>query len=84
MCGQECEREGITVLGLTPYRNWGLQVRDWLCPTNRRWNLATLLGALQQDYPRDLTIRAAATRKFVLIEYVLLHRITDTLEDAHR
>ena len=62
----------------------GVQVRDWLCPINRRWNLASLLGCLQQAYPRDLVTRAAATRKFVLIEYVMLHRINDTVEDAYR
>ncbi len=57
-------------------------MRDWLCPINRRWNLGALLGTLARDYPRGDC--AAASRHFVLIEYVMLRGINDTLEDAHR
>jgi hypothetical protein len=60
----------------------GAQVRDWLCPVNRRWPLAELLGALARDYPRRPN--GAASRHFVLIEYVMLSGVNDTLDDAHR
>lgn len=59
---------------------WPEQVRDWLCPVNRRWPLAVLLGALACDYPRGAT----TSRHFVLIEYVMLCGVNDTVEDAHR
>jgi hypothetical protein len=59
-----------------------VQVRDWLCPVNRRWPLAVLLGALARDYPRRPN--GAASRHFVLIEYVMLSGVNDTLDDAHR
>lgn len=58
------------------------QVRDWLCPVNRRWPLAVLLGALVRDYPRRPN--GAASRHFVLIEYVMLSGVNDTLDNAHR
>jgi 23S rRNA (adenine2503-C2)-methyltransferase len=58
------------------------EVRDWLCPVNRRWPLAALLGALARDYPRRPN--GAASRHFVLIEYVMLSGVNDTLDDAHR
>jgi 23S rRNA (adenine2503-C2)-methyltransferase len=58
------------------------QVRDWLCPVNRRWPLAVLLGALARDYPRRPN--GAASRHFVLIEYVMLSGVNDTVDDAHR
>lgn len=41
-----------------------------------------MLGTLARDYPRGDC--AAASRHFVLIEYVMLRGINDTLEDAHR
>ncbi|KAK9807114.1 hypothetical protein WJX73_006752 [Symbiochloris irregularis] len=28
------------------------EVRDWICPVNRRWPLASLLGALKELFPR--------------------------------
>jgi 23S rRNA (adenine2503-C2)-methyltransferase len=59
-----------------------VQVRDWLCPVNRRWPLAVLLGALARDYPRRAN--GAASRHFVLIEYVMLSGVNDTVADAHR
>jgi hypothetical protein len=57
-------------------------VRDWLCPVNRRWPLAALLGALARDYPRRPN--GAASRHFVLTEYVMLSGVNDTLDDARR
>lgn len=57
-------------------------MRDWLCPVNRRWPLSELLGALERDYPRGS--RGVASRHFVLIEYVMLSGVNDTIEDAHR
>ena len=56
-------------------------MRDWLCPVNRRWNLAALLDVLQRDYPRR---KGESSRRFVLIEYVMLRGINDTAEDAKR
>lgn len=60
------------------------EVRDWLCPINRRWDLASLLNGLMQDFPRDFKSFAASSRRFVLIEYVMLQDINDSLEDAER
>ncbi|GLI63461.1 hypothetical protein VaNZ11_006434 [Volvox africanus] len=56
------------------------EVRDWIVPTNRRYPLDQLLGALRESFPYD-------KRKgddFVVIEYVLLAGVNDTLEDAQR
>jgi len=58
------------------------EVRDWLCPINRRYNLATLLGALAENFPSAPD--PPSSRRFVLMEYVMLRDINDTLEDAHR
>ncbi len=41
-------------------------MRDWIVPTNRRYPLALLLGALSEAFP------AAEAKAFVIIEYVLL------------
>ncbi|KAG2493191.1 hypothetical protein HYH03_008611 [Edaphochlamys debaryana] len=56
------------------------EVRDYIVPTNRRYPLEQLLGALRAAFPY-------ATRKgddFVVIEYVLLAGVNDTREDAVR
>lgn len=58
------------------------QVRDWLCPINRRYNLGTLLAALAETFPSAPD--PPSSRRFVLIEYVMLRDINDTPEDAHR
>ncbi|GLC46808.1 hypothetical protein PLESTB_001801100 [Pleodorina starrii] len=56
------------------------EVRDWIVPTNRRYPLDELLGALREAFPYD-------KRKgddFVVIEYVLLSGVNDSLQDAQR
>ncbi|KAG2436286.1 hypothetical protein HXX76_006597 [Chlamydomonas incerta] len=56
------------------------EVRDWIVPTNRRYPLDELLGALREAFPYG-------KRKgddFVVIEYVLLAGVNDTLADAER
>ncbi|GFR46078.1 hypothetical protein Agub_g7545 [Astrephomene gubernaculifera] len=56
------------------------EVRDWLVPTNRRYPLEQLMGALREAFPYD-------KRKgddFVVIEYVLLAGVNDSVEDAQR
>ncbi|MCS6913318.1 MAG: 23S rRNA (adenine(2503)-C(2))-methyltransferase RlmN [Myxococcales bacterium] len=50
--------------------------RDRLMPINRKYNLATLLGALRR-YPLE-------RRQRITIEYVLLAGVNDSLEDAER
>ncbi|KAI8463563.1 MAG: hypothetical protein J3K34DRAFT_372547 [Monoraphidium minutum] len=55
------------------------EVRDWIVPVNRRHNLASLLGALAAHYPRG-----NRARRRVLIEYVMLAGVNDSLEDAQR
>ena len=58
-----------------------LQVRKKIVPVNRKWPLHTLMAALQHHFPRRLDKSHA---RHVLIEYVMLKDINDTLEDAHR
>ncbi|GIL77975.1 hypothetical protein Vretimale_7376 [Volvox reticuliferus] len=56
------------------------EVRDWIVPTNRRYPLDQLLGALREAFPYD----KRKGDNFVVIEYVLLAGVNDTLEDAQR
>lgn len=58
-----------------------LQVRKKIVPVNRKWPLHTLMAALQHHFPRRM---AKSHPRHVLIEYVMLKGINDTLEDAHR
>eukprot|EP00250_Pteridium_aquilinum_P012447 c20732_g1_i1 orf=252-1487(-) len=53
------------------------EVRNWIMPINRKYNLATLLGALKDE----LSIKKDFK---VLFEYVLLAGINDSVEDANR
>ncbi|TLP68752.1 23S rRNA (adenine(2503)-C(2))-methyltransferase RlmN [Parasedimentitalea maritima] len=53
------------------------EVRDKLVPINKRWNLEKLLQALR-DYPR------VANSERITFEYVMLDRVNDSKEDAHR
>jgi 23S rRNA (adenine2503-C2)-methyltransferase len=55
------------------------KVRDAIVPVNKRHDLASLLGSLQRHYPRG-----NPARRRVLIEYVMLEGVNDTLEDAER
>ncbi|EFJ41566.1 hypothetical protein VOLCADRAFT_42666, partial [Volvox carteri f. nagariensis] len=52
------------------------EVRDWIVPVNRRYDLATLTAALEE--------LGNSSSRSLLIEYTMLHGINDTLQDAHR
>jgi len=53
------------------------EVRDRLVPINRKWNIATLLDALR-EYP------GLSNSERITFEYVMLDRVNDSKEDAHR
>ncbi|WP_415922503.1 23S rRNA (adenine(2503)-C(2))-methyltransferase RlmN [Tateyamaria sp. SN6-1] len=53
------------------------EVRDRLVPINKRWNIETLLDALRA-YPKG------RNSERITFEYVMLHGVNDTDEDAHR
>lgn len=53
------------------------EVRDQLVPINKRWNIETLLDALR-EYPK------VSNSERITFEYVMLHGINDSDEDAHR
>jgi len=52
------------------------EVRDTLIPINRKWNIATLLGACR-NFPLE-------RRRRITVEYVLIAGVNDTDEDASR
>lgn len=52
-------------------------VRDTLVPINKKWNIETLLDALR-EYPK------VSNSERITFEYVMLHGINDSDEDAHR
>ncbi len=52
-------------------------VRDTLVPINKKYNIETLLDALRA-YPR------VANSERITFEYVMLHGVNDSNEDAHR
>ncbi|SDZ06182.1 23S rRNA m(2)A-2503 methyltransferase [Jannaschia faecimaris] len=52
-------------------------VRDVLVPINKRWNIATLMDALR-EYPK------VSNSERITFEYVMLHGVNDSDEDAHR
>lgn len=58
------------------------EVRNWIAPINRKYNLATLLGTLEELYPADRD--SPHYGRFVLIEYVMLAGVNDTPDDAAR
>ena len=53
------------------------EIRDQLVPINRKWNLDTLFDALRA-YPR------ASNADRITFEYVMLHGVNDSDEDAKR
>ena len=59
-----------------------LQVRKEIVPVNRKWPLESLITALQDLFPRSSSRNSHA--RHVLIEYVMLAGVNDSLEDAHR
>ncbi len=50
--------------------------RSQIMPINRKWPIAELLSAVRAYYDQ--------IRRWVTFEYVLLHRLNDTPDDAHR
>ncbi|KAF7114286.1 hypothetical protein RHSIM_RhsimUnG0091100 [Rhododendron simsii] len=53
------------------------EVRNWIMPVNRKYNLALLLGTLRQEL--------RSKRNYgVLFEYVMLAGINDSMEDAKK
>ncbi len=52
-------------------------VRDTLVPINKKWNLEVLLAALRA-YPK------VSNSERITFEYVMLHGVNDSDEDAHR
>jgi len=53
------------------------EVRDTLVPINKKWNIATLLGALR-EYPR------LSNSERITFEYVMLKGVNDSDADARR
>jgi len=53
------------------------EVRNTLVPINKKWNIEALLDALR-EYPR------VSNSERITFEYVMLHGINDSDEDAHR
>jgi 23S rRNA (adenine2503-C2)-methyltransferase len=53
------------------------EVRDTLVPINKKWNIAALLEALRA-YP------SLSNSERITFEYVMLHGVNDSDEDAHR
>jgi len=58
------------------------EVRDWIVPVNRRYPLAELVSLLEEYYP--MTTQHARGDRFVVIEYVLLRGVNDSVDDAAR
>lgn len=56
-------------------------MRKKIVPVNRKWPLVDLIGSLRELFPRN---PAKSHPRHVLIEYVMLRDVNDTLEDAHR
>ena len=57
------------------------QVRKQIVPVNRKWPLQSLIGTLRDLFPVN---KAKSHARHVLIEYVMLRDVNDSLEDAHR
>jgi adenine C2-methylase RlmN of 23S rRNA A2503 and tRNA A37 len=59
-----------------------VQVRDWIVPVNRRYPLSQLMAVLRKHFPvRD---DGSHDRRHVLIEYIMLRGVNDSLDDARR
>uniref|UniRef100_A0A7S3EP11 Radical SAM core domain-containing protein n=1 Tax=Rhodosorus marinus TaxID=101924 RepID=A0A7S3EP11_9RHOD len=57
------------------------EIRDWIMPINKKYNLASLLGTLKTVIPRRDDGKAL---KKIFFEYVLLKGVNDTMDDAKR
>ncbi|KAL3679224.1 hypothetical protein R1sor_022180 [Riccia sorocarpa] len=53
------------------------EVRNWIMPINRKYNLSSLLGALREE-------QALRPNSHFLFEYVMLAGVNDSFEDAER
>ncbi|KAL6757909.1 hypothetical protein V8C86DRAFT_3018516 [Haematococcus lacustris] len=58
------------------------EVRNWIVPTNRRFPLQRLVTTLEQHFPAHAP--SARGDNFVVLEYVLLGGVNDSLADAER
>lgn len=59
------------------------EVRSWIMPINRKYNLEALLGALREEFPRGAHSRNVRQQK-VFFEYIMLDGVNDSDEDADR
>ncbi|KAJ8901554.1 hypothetical protein NDN08_003763 [Rhodosorus marinus] len=57
------------------------EIRDWIMPINKKYDLASLLGTLKTVVPRREDGKAL---KKIFFEYVLLKGVNDTMDDAKR
>ena len=57
------------------------EIRSWIMPINRKYNLERLLGTLRENFPRR---GAGRHQRHVFFEYILLAGINDSDEDAER
>lgn len=55
------------------------EVRDYIMPINRRYNLSALMGCLHELFPQS-----RRAERSVLLEYIMLDGVNDTDEDAAR
>lgn len=53
------------------------ELRSWLMPINRKYNLEELMGTLRDVFPRD-----SARQQKVFFQYVMLKGVNDSLQDA--
>lgn len=56
------------------------EVRDYIVPTNRRYPLRELVSTLEEFFH----VEKVKVDDFVVIEYVMLKGVNDSLADAHR
>jgi len=60
------------------------EVRSWIMPINRKYNLEALLGTLAELFPKEQKDRRKRGQRKVLFEYIMLSGINDTDEDIDR
>ena len=57
------------------------EIRSWIMPINRKYNLERLLGTLRNNFPR---VGAGRHQRQVFFEYICLEGINDSDDDAER
>jgi len=57
------------------------EIRSWIMPINRKYNLERLLGALRANFPRR---DGGRHQREVFFEYIMLEGVNDSAEDADR